>query len=187
MNGMKLIGTATLIAAGVMVGTWMDTPATSAQGASGGRVAILDVQRVLARSAAGVSAREQLEKDRASMQKQVDGQRSELEKMKEELDKKGQLLSPDARRDKQEALERRARDFRRLVDDLQASLQKKEEALVSKVLQDLGGLVQKVGKEKGYTLILERQRAGVLYAATEADVTDDVLKAYDDEAKKAKK
>jgi len=187
MRGMRLIGVAVLVAAGIMVGTWMGTPATSAQGASGGRVAIIDVQRVLARSTAGVSAREQLEKERGAMQKQADSQRTELEKMKDELDKKGQLLSPEARREKQEALERKARDFRRLIDDLQASLQKKEEALVSKVLQDLSGLVQKVGKEKGFSLILERSRAGVLYAATDADVTGDVLKAYDDETKKAKK
>jgi outer membrane protein len=184
MKGMRLIGAAVLVAAGIVVGTWMGTPTTSAQGASGSRVAILDVQRVLARSAAGVSAREQLEKDRGTMQKQADGQRSELEKMKDELDKKGQLLSPEARREKQEALERKARDFRRLIDDLQASLQKKEEALVSRVLQDLSGLVQKVGKEKGYSLILERSKAGVLYAATDSDVTDEVLKAYDDQTKK---
>src|SRR6266545_1524204 len=59
--------------------------------------------------------------------------------------------------------------------------------LLAKVLQDLGGLVQKVGKDKGFTMILERQRSGVLYAAPESDVTDDVLKAYDEETKKAKK
>jgi outer membrane protein len=184
MKGMRLIGAAALVAAGIVVGTWMGAPTTSAQGAAGSRVAILDVQRVLARSAAGVSAREQLEKDRGAMQKQADGQRSELEKMKDELDKKGQLLSPEARREKQEALERKARDFRRLIDDLQATLQKREEALVSKVLQDLSGLVQKVGKDKGFSLILERSKAGVLYATTDSDVTDDVLKAYDDQTKK---
>ena len=36
-------------------------------------------------------------------------------------------------------------------------------------------------------MILERQRAGVLYGAAEADITEDVIKAYDDETKKAKK
>ena len=187
MKGMRLVSAAVLLGAGVVAEIGMGVPATSAQSAAGGRVAIIDVQRVLARSAAGVAAREQLEKEKAAMQKQVDGHRVELEKMRDELEKKGQLLSAEARREKQEALERKVRDTRRLVDDLQASLQKKEEALLSKVLQDLSGLVQKVGKEKGYAMILERQRAGVLYAAAEADVTDDVLKAYDDETKKAKK
>jgi outer membrane protein len=187
MRGMKLVNAAVVLGAGVVFGMWMGAPATSAQSGAGTRVAIIDVQRVLARSAAGVAAREQLEREKAAMQKQIDGQRTELEKMRDELEKKGQLLSVDARREKQEALERKVRDVRRLVDDLQASLQKKEEALLAKVLQDLGGLVQKVGKDKGFTMILERQRSGVLYAAPESDVTDDVLKAYDEETKKAKK
>ena len=96
-------------------------------------------------------------------------------------------MSSDARREKQDQLERKVRDARRLVDDLQATLQKKEEALLAKVLQDVSGLIQKVGKERGYGMVLERQRSSILYAAPESDLTDDVIRAYDEESKKAKK
>jgi len=118
------------------------------------------------------------------MQRQVDSQRGEIEKLRDELEKKGQLLSADARREKQEQLERKVRDARRLVDDLQGTLQKKEEALLAKVLQDVSGLIQKVGKEKGYAMVLERQRSSILYASPESDLTDDVLRAFDDDSKK---
>src|SRR5262245_37344843 len=172
-------------------GAWFGVSMISAQTtpsaatAAATRVGFVDIQRVLARSAAGVAARDQLEKEKATMQKQIDTQRGELEKLRDELEKKGQLLSADARREKQEALERKVRDARRLVDDLQGTLQRKEEAMLAKVLQDVSGLIQKVSKEKGYTLVLERQRSSVLYAAPEADLTDDVIKVYDDETKKA--
>jgi Skp family chaperone for outer membrane proteins len=33
--------------------------------------------------------------------------------------------------------------------------------------------------------VLERQRSSILYATPESDLTDDVLRAYDDETKKA--
>ena len=36
-------------------------------------------------------------------------------------------------------------------------------------------------------MVVERQRAGVLYASADADLTDDVLRAYDDQTKKATK
>jgi hypothetical protein len=36
-------------------------------------------------------------------------------------------------------------------------------------------------------VVVERQRAGVLYASVDSDLTDDVLKAYDDQTKKATK
>jgi len=188
MKGRMWIGIAVLLTAGALGGTWWTVATTSAQTApapAASRVGFVDIQRVLARSSAGVAAREQLEKEKAAMQKQVDGQRGELEKLRDELEKKGQLLSADARREKQELLERKVRDARRLVDDLQGTLQKKEEALLAKVLQDVSGLIQKVGKEKGYGLVLERQRSSILYAAPETDLTEDIIRAYDDETKKA--
>ena len=162
---------------------WAQAPAAG----SNGRVAIVDVQRILARSVAGAAAREQLEKDKAAMQRQLHGQKTELEKMRDELEKKGQLLSTDARREKQDAMERKVRDVRRLVDDLQAQLQKKEDALLQQVLQDVAGLIQRLGKDRGFAIVLERQRAGVLYNSTDADITDEVLRAYDDHTKKATK
>ena len=177
-----------LIAVGGAVAAWVGVPTTSAQTAAVPapvRVGFVDIQRVLARSSAGVAAREQLEKEKAAMQRQVDAQRGDIEKLRDELEKKGQLLSVDARREKQEQLERKVRDARRLVDDLQGTLQKKEEALLAKVLQDVSGLIQKVSKDRGFGLVLERQRSSILYAAPESDLTDDVLRAYDDETKKA--
>jgi outer membrane protein len=186
-----LVRMLTLLMVGSVGGGWLGVATVSAQTAAPtatpSRVGFVDIQRVLARSAAGMAAREQLEKEKAAMQKQVDAQRTELEKLRDELEKKGQLLSADARREKQEMLERKVRDARRLVDDLQATLQKKEEAMLTKVLQDVSGLIQKVGKDKGFALVLERQRSSILYASADVDLTEDVIHAYDDETKKPKK
>ncbi len=146
------------------------------------RVAFIDVQRVLARSVAGVAAREQLEREKATMQKEMDGKRQELEKLRDELEKKGPLMTPDARRDKQETFDRKRRDAARLADDFQKELEKKEQGLLQKVLQDVSGVIEKVGKERGYYLIVEKRGAVVLYSAAEADLTDEVIRAYDRDA-----
>lgn len=187
MRASRPAGVIALLALGWVAGVSYGPSPAPAQTAPAAatRVGFVDIQRVLARSVAGVAAREQLEKEKAAMQKQVDGHRSDIDKLRDELDKKGQLLSSDARREKQEQLERKVRDARRLVDDLQGTLQKKEEALLAKVLQDVSGLIQKVGKEKGFSMVLERQRSSILYASPDADLTDDVLRVYDDETKKA--
>jgi len=150
-------------------------------------VGFVDLQRILAKSQAGVQAREQLEKDKAGMQKQVDNQKGDLDKLRDELEKKGQLLSVEARRDKQEQLERKVRDVRRLVDDLEKELQKKEQGLLAKVLRDVEGVVAKIGKERGYLMIVERRQGGLIFGAPEADVTEEIIKVFDDEMRKAKK
>jgi outer membrane protein len=187
MRGTRLTARTAVLVAGLVAGTWIGAASSPAQSPASTRVGFVDIQRILARSAAGVAAREQLEREKAGMQKQVDAQRAELEKMRDELEKKGQLLSADARREKQEQLERKVRDARRLVDDLQGTLQKKEEAMLGKVLQDVSGLIQRVGKDKGYGIVLERQRSSILYASPETDLTEEIIRAYDDETKKARR
>lgn len=159
------------------------TPAAAALG----KIGYIDVQRVLARSAAGVAAREQLEKERAGIQREMDGRRQELEKLRDEIEKKGPLMTADARREKQEQFERKRRDAARAADDFQKELEKKEATLLQKVLQEVGGVIEKLGKERNFYLIVEKRNAGVLYAATDADLTDEVIRAYDREAGSKKK
>ena len=151
------------------------------------KIGYIDVQRVLARSAAGVAAREQLEKERGAIQKDMDGRRQELEKLRDEIEKKGPLMSADARREKQEQFDRKRRDAARAADDYQKELEKKEGQLLQKVLQEVGGIIEKVGKEKNYYMIVEKRNAGVLYAANDADLTDEVIRAYDRDAGGKKK
>ena len=109
-------------------------PAAAAPAPSSIRIAYIDVQRVLARSSAGVAAREQLEREKSVMQKEMDGKRQELEK--------------------------------------------KEQILLQKVLQELSGIIEKVGKDKGFYMIVEKRGASVLYASPDADLTDEVINAY---------
>jgi outer membrane protein len=162
-------------------------PASAPAAAGGTKIGYIDVQRVLARSAAGVAARESLERERASIQKDMEGRRQELEKLRDELEKKGALMTVDARREKTDTLERKRRDAARAADDYGKELEKKEGQLLQKVLQEVGGVIEKVGKEKNYYMIVEKRNAGVLYASTDADLTDEIIRAYDREAGSKKK
>jgi len=153
--------------------------------AAGTRIGYVDVQRVIVRSVAGVAAREQLEKDKVAMQKDVDNRKIEVDKLREEMEKKGLVLSAESRREKDETLQRKVRDLRRLAEDLEKELQKKEQQATQRILQELTGIIEKMGKERGFLLIVERRSGGVIYGDPEGDVTDEVIKLYDQE--KAKK
>ena len=177
MNG-RFLGLALIVGAVLLGGSGVFAQAPPAAQ----RVGYIDLARVLARSAAGVAAREQLEREKAAMQKEMDGKRVELDKLRDELEKKGPLMTADARRDREEAMERKRRDATRLADDFQRELGRKEQVLAQKVMQDISGVIERMGKQKGYYLVLERGRAGVLYSAPEADLTDDIIKAYDQES-----
>ncbi len=182
----RIAEVSTFLLLAVVAGGLLDlVPGAGAQGPA--RIAYIDVQQILARSSAGVAAREQLEKDKAAMQKDIDVKRADVEKLREELEKKGALLSASARNEKQETLERKIRDLRRLADDYRIELERKEQGLLQKVLVDISGVVERVGKQRGFLMIVEKRGGGVLYGAPEADLTDEVIKAYDQEAGKGKR
>jgi outer membrane protein len=167
---------------GVTVSPAAAQPPAPGPSASPARIAYIDVQRVLARSSAGVAAREQLEREKAAMQREMDGKRQDLEKLRDELEKKGPLMAADTRREKQELFERKRRDAARQMDDFQKELEKKEQTLLQRVLQELSGVIERVGKERGYYLVVEKRGASILYASPEADLTDEVIRAYDQQA-----
>jgi outer membrane protein len=136
---------------------------------AGTRIGYVDVQRVIVRSVAGVAAREQLERDKVTMQKDVDNRKVEVDKLREEMDKKGLVLSAESRREKEE------------------TLQRKEQQATQRILGELTGIIEKMGKERGFLLIVERRSGGVIYGDPEGDVTDEVIKLYDQEKAKEKK
>lgn len=171
---------------GVLVGTLLVLGFADSAGAAS-KIGFVDVQKVLVRSVAGAGAREQLEREKAAMQKEVDGRRSDVEKLRDELEKKGLVLSADAKREKEEAFQRRVRDLRRLTEDYQKELERKEQAITARILQDLTGLIERYGKDRGYLLILEKRGASVIYGDAEADVTEEIIKVYDQEKAKEKK
>src|SRR5687768_5737207 len=169
----------TLIAMTAAAQTPAPAPA-AAVSPNGTGVGVFDMDRIMAKSAAGVAAREQIERDRAMMQKDVDGKRVELEKLKEELDKKGPLMTAEARREKEDSFERKRRDYARLRDDYTKELEKKAGDLQRKVLREVHGVIQQVATKGRFLVIIER--LFVAYMAPSADVTEDIIRAYDQQA-----
>ena len=155
--------------------------------AAGTRIGYVDIQRVLVRSVAGVAAREQLERERVTMQKDLEARKTEIDKLREELEKKGLVLSADSRREKEEVLQRKVRDARRLGEDLDKELQRKEQLMVNRIGQEVVVVIERLGKDRGFLLIMEKRGAGVIYGDPEGDMTEEVIKLYDQEKAKEKK
>jgi len=179
MRGHWVVGSGMLVIASLVAGL------SGAAEAAGTRIGYIDLQKVLVRSVAGVAAREQLEKERATMTKDLEVRKAEIDKLREELEKKGLVLSADSRREKEELLQRKVRDARRVGEDLDKELQRKEQQMVARIGQEVVGVIEKVGKEGGFLMILEKRGASVIYGDPESDITDEIIKLYDQE--KAKK
>ncbi len=145
----------------------------------------IDVQKVLNESDAGKKAKSDLEFLIKSKQSTIDERGKVIDKMRSDIEKQASVLSAEARKSKEEELEKLIRDYQRLVQDSQTEIKKKEAELTDTILNDVKEMVEKIGQEEGYSLIIEK--GIVLYSDKGIDITDTILKKYDESKAKSEK
>lgn len=142
------------------------------------KIGYVDLQRALNESAAGKKAKEDFRGQVDRLESQLKGKKEELDKLKSDLETKGTVMADAQRKKLETEFEQKRLDLKRRFEDSQAELQKKDQELTGRIIQDLQGIIKEVGDRDGYTLILELGSSPVLYYKKSADITDDVLSVY---------
>lgn len=150
------------------------------------KVGIVDLLKALNESEAGKRAKTDLESLIKSKQTSIEEKGKNIEKLRADLEKQAAIISVEAKKAKEEELERLIRDYQRIVADSQSEVKKKEGELTGEILKDLREMINKIAQEEGFTLILEHAEGLVLYANKSLDITDKVIKRYN-ESKAGKK
>jgi outer membrane protein len=145
----------------------------------------VDIQKILNESEAGKKAKSTLEDLIKSKESVIDEKSKAIEKLRGELEKQASVLSTEAKKNKQDELEKMLREYQRLVQDSQAEVKKKEGELTDTILKEIREIIDKIGVEEGYTLIIEKGL--VLYSNKDIDITDMVMKKYNESKAKSKK
>ncbi|MEK6591183.1 MAG: OmpH family outer membrane protein [Nitrospinota bacterium] len=92
------------------------------------------------------------------------------------------MMMESERNKKTEDLRRRGRDVERYKEDTRREIMLKEREMTQRIVSELIKLAQKIGQEDGFTLILERGDT-VLFAADSINLTDKLIKRYDEQKK----
>ena len=152
------------------------------------KIAVINMQKVVRKSVAGQKAMEKLNKKLDSLQEKLRAKQDELKAFKEDLEKKGPLMNEAARAEKEREYKKAFRDLQAEKEDAQFEMRQAETKSIEPVLKELEKVVTRIGDEGGYTLILEKNMPGIYFNASNVDITDEVIKAYDNEVKpKSKK
>lgn len=177
---LKVGGAALAVVAGTLLLGWA-TCAQAGQAAPPMRIGIVDVQQILNTSQRGMAAKQKLDQERETRQKDLDGRQQELAKLQADLEKQAPVLSEQAKREKSEALQRKLRDIRRMAEDAGRDFEKKVRDAETDMTREIFAVIQEYGKDQGYTLIFERSLA--IYASSAVDVTTEVVKRFDGKQK----
>jgi outer membrane protein len=69
-------------------------------------------------------------------------------------------------------------DLRAKNAELEGQFKVDYERIVGPLRQKLYDIITEVGKEQGYTLVLERSTPGLIYAKEALDITDQVVQRF---------
>ncbi len=150
------------------------------------KIGYVDLRVALNDSDAGKKAKIELESLIKTKQTAIDEKGKGIEKLKADLEKQASVLSADAKKSKEDEIERLMRDYQRLVQDSQNDVKKKEGELTGSIIKDLRDVVEKIGHDEGYALILENVEGIILYSRKDLDITDKVVKIYNEKKPKKK-
>ena len=142
--------------------------------AQGLKVAVIDVNKVLNESEAGKVARKKMEDRYEELKKRIDVLSEEARKMKEDLDKQKILLSKEKLKAKEEALSGKVAELRKVSQESETEMQSRQRDLTRDVLKIVEGQVDKIVQEDKIDLLLERS-SGVVHFDPSLDITAKVL------------
>lgn len=86
----------------------------------------IDVQKVLNESETGKKAKSDLESLIKTRQSSIDEKGKAIEKLRADIEKQASVLSAEARKNKEDELEKLLREYQRIVQDSQTEIKKKE-------------------------------------------------------------
>lgn len=147
--------------------------------AEGIKIAVVDLYRVVGETEDGKNAMQELESYFGKKQKSLDKKSESLKLKMEDLKKKQKIMN--------------AQDYQEEVDELQAEIvelqntymkyqklvARKEMDLTEPIMKKLEKVLEKIGKDNGYTLILRKE--AVAWIPEAKDITEEVIKIYNKE------
>ncbi len=138
------------------------------------KVGSVDIQKALNTCEAGKAAAAKLNKALEDAKKKYESQGQTLQKEQEGLQRQASVLDEQVFKDKVRDFQGKAREWDRFRQDIEADIKQQHNEIVDKISKELIAITEQVGKEGGFTLVLERSL--VPYIDPTLDITDEVVK-----------
>lgn len=159
--------------------TWFVLIVTATSfGSEGFQLGLVDLQKALQTVDAGKNAKKSLEKEVTTKRTELERRQNELQKEAEGFEKKSALLNDAAKTKKQQELQKKFMELQKEAAESQMDLQKRERELTKPIIDELRTVIENLGKEKGITLILEKNEGAVLYSQGAEDLTEQVIEKF---------
>ncbi len=139
------------------------------------KVGYINLQRLVSESKMGKEAKADIQKMRKTKQAVLNKKLSDINKLRDFINQKGDKLPARERSDKVELLQKMYKEYQRLLADAKEDITREDRQLVAIILEKANDILKKVAKKKKYAIILKDPKA-IGYLDPAVDITDLVLK-----------
>jgi outer membrane protein len=139
------------------------------------RIGYVNSERILEAAPGAREAEQVFQREMQGFQSELQRMGEELQKMMSDFEQQQVMLSPDARRTRQEAIQQRQRQYMERQQQIEQQAGRRQAELVQPIMKRINDAIEEVRQAGNYSLILD-SASGLLVAADPAlDLTDQVL------------
>lgn len=153
------------------------TLAAAAQGQEA-KIAVVDRERALFSTEQGKKVRDELQGKTRAAQAQIDPMVNQFKTLRSEIESQRYALSQETLLAKQAQLAELQNKLEAKNKELEGQLKIDQVRLLQPLEEKLKGVIDAIGKDSGYALILERNSPFVVYARETIDITDQVVSRF---------
>lgn len=161
-----------------LVAVFCVTPVTSFAAITGGKIGIINMQKIILNVEDGKTARSDLEKEIKAKEAEFLKQKAELDKLNQEWQNQSALLSEEARLKKQQDFQKKFLELRNAEMGFQNEIKQKEQRVTQEIAGKAAGLARNLAEKQKLEVVFEANSAGLVWVNKPVDLTDDVISLY---------
>jgi len=175
--------TAALAAAGLLIVAAVrgQSSSSSAASASPGKVGVINIRGAIANTGEGKQASAELQSQFAPRQTELENLNKQINDLRSRLGAcEGKCSQDEIARLTQQG-QKATQKFDRLNTELNEDVQSAQGEVFDRIGRKMVDVLDKYSRENGYTMVLDSsaQNTPILYASTQIDVTQDIVRLYD--------
>ena len=147
-----------------------------------GKIGVVDSARVLNETNVGKKAKDSLNVFSKNRQALIEMDEKELRRMEEDFGRQASVLSPTAKREREEQFRRRVTEYQQKASEMNREVQEKQKDVLEGFREKVGLMVGKVSKRLGLQVVIDKGKGGpTLYNDEGLDITGQVIDEFNRE------
>jgi outer membrane protein len=172
-----------VLAAGCLLitGTARTQSPAAAGSAASGKVGVISIRQAIVTTAEGKLASAELQSQFASRQNEIENLNKQISDLQQRLQAGQNKLSQEEEARLRQQGQRLAQRLDRMNTEYQEDVNAAQADVIDRIGRKMVDVLDRYSRENGYVVVLDSsaQNTPILYASTQIDVTQDIVRLYD--------